>query len=759
MERKFSLFAFGIFLISVAALCFEVALSYEFAFMFWFNVSIVVISIAMFGLGIGGVAGYFMSKKAPGKYFDILYFSSIAFGLTIIASIALISHGSRLVFESQEKSILYFSLSSALPFVFSGVVLSMGLNYPSKDKKVISFIYFSDLVGAGIGAFLITALLPFSTLEGVVILCALLAVLSAPLFCPSPKRGIGVLSVALVLLLASSSLEPYLMPEPDREKFLYRLKSEGASILDTRWTSVSRVDVVEYADKSQIRFIVNGNFPVTVAYGNVSDYGIVTDTRYFMFFNAPKSMLAIGSGGGWEMLLALYAGVEEITAVEINPFIVEYMKNDLHEYSNGIYHNPKVETFIEDGRTLVHRTTKRFDLIENGVIGSNGLVVPSSSLLNFQDAYVYTVEANKDYWEHMTPKGTTVTILWAPLDDHNVIDRERGISYYLVRQYLTVKQALLEEGEDPQKHLMMFIQDVEEDETSQAEYTFIFKEELTPGKVENWIEEAKKYGLKCVYAPFFEGSYDLDGVAEALPKGRDVSPVYDDKPFFYYTEASSPLELKIMLKVLAALTLLFIIIPVVIERRFKFESNASPILVLYFLCLGVGYILIEAVLIQKLTLFLGRPAYAFQVVLFSMLVFSGLGSFFNGIVVRQKRLLRDTYLILILTVSGILLYSLFLGRMVEGLMHLEILEKVMLSIGVLAPLSFIMGMPFPSGLRITSSLSENDIAWMYGVNGAGSVMGSIIGMIIAFNYGFSYSLIGGGVIYLLALAALWGVKT
>jgi hypothetical protein len=214
-----------------------------------------------------------------------------------------------------------------------------------------------------------------------------------------------------------------------------------------------------------------------------------------------------------------------------------------------------------------------------------------------------------------------------------------------------------------------------------------------------------------------------------------------------------------MLKVLAALTLLFIIIPVVIERRFKFESNASPILVLYFFCLGVGYILIEAVLIQKLTLFLGRPAYAFQVVLFSMLVFSGLGSFFNGIVVRQKRLLRDTYLILILTVSGILLYSLFLGGMVEGLMHLEILEKVMLSIGVLAPLSFIMGMPFPSGLRITSSLSENDIAWMYGVNGAGSVMGSIIGMIIAFSYGFSYSLIGGGVIYLLALAALWGVKT
>jgi hypothetical protein len=186
----------------------------------------------------------------------------------------------------------------------------------------------------------------------------------------------------------------------------------------------------------------------------------------------------------------------------------------------------------------------------------------------------------------------------------------------------------------------------------------------------------------------------------------------------------------------------------------KFEKHSSLILVVYFLCLGVGYILIEAVLIQKLTLFLGRPAYAFQVVLFSMLVFSGIGSFLNGMFIKKDKIFRHTYLILTLLTIAILIYAKVLPITVKSLMHMSILKKIFASIAILAPLAVAMGMPFPSGLRIASLFSENDVVWMYGVNGAGSVIGSIIGMIIAFNYGFSYSLIVGGAIYLLGLLSL-----
>ncbi|MFH1774842.1 MAG: hypothetical protein ABH874_07795 [Methanobacteriota archaeon] len=767
MNRNFVLFAIGIFLISIAMLCFQVALTYEFSFMFWVQVSITVISIAMFGLGVGSVIGYFAAKKKPEKYFSTLYYSSIAFGISILLSLFLISHGSKISFSGLIPFLLYFSLASALPFVFSGIVLSVGLNYPSAEKKVISFIYFSDLVGAGIGSFLITFLLPFSSVEGAIIFCAVLAIAAAPFFLGGidKKNGLALLSIVLIFLLLFSTFNSSFVPEPSNEKYLYKLKASGAKVLDTKWTAVSRVDVVQEKE-NLIKFIVNGAYPVTASYGRVSSYGLENDPRYIMFLMQPKNMVAIGSGGGVEVRMALHAGVEKVTAVEINPFIIEYMKNDLAEFSSRIYYDPKVATIIEDGRTYVHRSTEKYDLIENGVIGSVALVVPTQAVLTFQDAYVYTVEANKDWWRHLSSKGIALVLLYARMDDpYNVIDKEKGITYTLLRQYFTVKQALAEEGVEPEKHLVIFRF---AEPSSQTEYTFIFKEEVTPSLVEELIKAAKKieeeknraakstsYKFEPIFAPYYNTSLNFEEIAKTIPKHRSVSPAVDDKPFFYYTESSPPKELHQMLFLLGFLTFVFIILPIMVERRLKFEYSASLYLLVYFLCLGVGYILIEAVLIQKLTLFLGRPAYAFQVVLFSMLVFSGLGSFLTGVLVpSNKGILRKAYLILAVTSLAIFLWAFILPKLIYGYMYLSILKKVLLSIAFLAPLAVLMGMPFPTGLRITSSLSNRDVIWMYGINGAGSVIGAIIGILIAFNYGYSYSLFAGGIIYSLALMTM-----
>ncbi len=237
-------------------------------------------------------------------------------------------------------------------------------------------------------------------------------------------------------------------------------------------------------------------------------------------------------------------------------------------------------------------------------------------------------------------------------------------------------------------------------------------------------------------------------MVQTIPPHRSVDASTDDRPFFYHIEAGVPDILKKMLLLLGILTFFFIVTPVMVDRRLKFEHQASYLLIVYFLCLGLGYILIEAVIIQKLTLFLGRPAYAFQVVLFSMLVFSGVGSYTTGhLLPTNKGILNKTPGVLVITSSTILIWSLVLPIFIYGLMKMGIYEKILLSIIFIAPLSFLMGMPFPLGLRITSSLGKNDVIWMYGVNSAGSVMGSIIGMIIAFSKGFSYSLLSGAFLY------------
>jgi MFS family permease len=192
------------------------------------------------------------------------------------------------------------------------------------------------------------------------------------------------------------------------------------------------------------------------------------------------------------------------------------------------------------------------------------------------------------------------------------------------------------------------------------------------------------------------------------------------------------------------MTLLFLVLPVAIKRKFRFESTFSVMLLPYFLLLGTGYILIQAVSIQRLTLFLGQPAYAFQVILFSMLVFSGTGSFVTGRFSNEKKMVTMALVGLLMVA---VIYTFALSPLIHALMPHSIPSKIVLSILLLSPLYFFMGMPFPLGLRMISRYAEKDVVWMYAVNGGGSVIGSIIGMILAFSFGFSHAFLAGVLIY------------
>ncbi len=767
-DKKLPRFAAGIFLISLASLSFEVALSYQFAFMFWFFVSFVVITVAMFGLGLGSLAGYFLFKQHRASYHKLLFYSSVALAAAMLFSMAVIALASKSIsvqpasaFDFSSEYILLILLvmgSASLPFVFAGMCISLALGYPG-DRKAISYIYFADLIGAGIGSFAIIALLPRFSVEEAIVVSAVLSIAGAVLFAEKMSRAqLKVVSIAALISVAFFFGSAAFMPEATGDKFLSKLKANGAKVLHTQWTPISRVDVVEYADKTQVRFIENAEYPITVSRG-VRNSSSGSDPRYFMFeiFNSsPRNMLAIGAGGGVEVAMAIEKGVEKIAAVELNEFIIQYMRGALAEYSNYLYFNPQVEIYVEDGRTFVHRGGEKFQLIENGVLGSSGVAVPSTSLLTFQDVYVYTVEANEAYWRRMSSEGATLTIIYGLLDEYNSIDAERGVTSFLLRQYSTVKEALARNGIDAKKHVMLF-RYVEpagnlQPTLAQAEYTLIFKQELSREKAARLIEEAKKYNLEPLYAPYYEQSIDIEEYLKNLPANKDVSPATDDKPFFYFTDASPPAMLFYSLLALLALTFLALVLPVYLKQ--KIELNRENLRWLfYFFCLGAGYILLEVALIQKFILFLGQPAYAFQVVLFSMLVFSGFGSYASG-ALSEARLKERMSPILIAAVLTIFVWSAVLPKLLYGFLHLELLPKVALTIAFLAPLAFVLGMPFPVALRLVAARSQNSVVWMYGLNACGSVIGGVAAMIVALALGFSYALYSAGVIYLAALLVM-----
>lgn len=761
VSKNFGIFLIGVFLVSMTVLCYQVALAFEFAFMFWFYLSFIVIAIAMFGIGIGSVLGYFIREKYPDSYFDILAYSGMGIGVGMMLSIAVASFASRLLpsLDFAGAFALFVTLilgSAVVPFVFSGIFLSVSLNYPTTEKRYISFIYFADLAGAGIGAFLISALLPYSSVEKVAILCGLLAILASMIFVEKIKvKHLGLLAVSLLFIWGASYLGA-LSPEPVGGKFLSLAKENGARVLDTQWTSVSRVDVIEYPSGLK-RFVENAEYPITISDGQI-DAGSSSDPRLSMFYRKPESMLAIGSGGGVELAMALSEGVEEIEAAEINPFIVDYMKSEMAQYSNYLYFDPRIDVAIEDGRTFVHRSSGAYDLIENGVIGSAGLVVPSTSMLTTKDMSVYTVEANQEYIRHLTEEGVLVTIIYSLLDEFNTIDREKGITSTLLKQYNTVSFALEKEGLDSKRHFAMFrfIQDGGDiqDYVAQAEYTFVFKSALEKDETMELISATERYGLEVLYAPFYEDSLNLDFVILGLPENKDVTPATDDRPFFYFTDKSYGLILIGAIGLITLLTLIFIIMPIARHTRMDFKGE-NIIFLIFFLAIGIGYILIEATLIQKFILFLGRPSYAFQVVLFTMLIFSGLGSMATGVLIKNEdRLTKPLILLLGLTFFIILIYSFSVQGFIHRFIHLEVLPKIISTIALISIPAFIMGMPFPLGLRLVSRHDSPKVIWMYGVNSSGSVLASILGMYMALLHGFSKSLFLGGLMYAAALIAV-----
>ena len=759
----FNRFLVAVFLVSMSVLCFEVALSFEFAFMFWFYLSFVVIAVAMFGIGVGSVLGFYLLKNSGQKYNVFMHYSALGLGASMIISLAIARFASTRLsgFELNLAglnipviSVLLIMGAAVLPFVFAGVFLSLALNYPSPERRRISFIYMADLVGAGIGAFLITGLLPFTGVEEVIGLCALLAVMVSILFVKTPRKqnffAPVIVSVFCVFIILNGSL---FQPIPVGGKYLSRATEGKAEIVDTVWTSVSRLDLVEYPDGGGMRFIENGEYPITISKG-ASDLVQRTDPRWSMFYRKPESMLAIGSGGGVEVAMALSEDVSSVQAVEINPVIVDYMQGRLAEYSHGLYLDDRVQTQIEDGRTFLHRTEDKYDLIENGVLGSAGLVVPSTAMLTTKDMNVYTVEANQEYIRHLTKDGVAVTIIYGLLDDFNVVDRERGVTAISLKQYATVREALLREGLDWKRHFAIFAfeQDTENfDKTrAQAEYTFLFRTPLSPDEVKQLITVAEGYNLRVLYAPYNLGSLDFEELIEGLDESRDVSPATDDRPFFYFTNRGFGTLLLAAVGFTLFITSVFIIAPIAVSERLNLNVSKSFSL-LYFLSLGIGYILVETTLIHRLVLFLGRPSYAFQVVIFSMLTFSGLGSMATGALLRQGHDISKATSKMLLAISLIvILYSFTFQHFVLKYIHLDLAPKIALTLIALAPPSFIMGMPFPLGLRKICEKNPRTVIWMFGVNSSGSVIASILGMYMALLYGFSKTLLLGGGMYALA---------
>jgi predicted membrane-bound spermidine synthase len=717
----------SIFLISFSCLGYEISLTRIFSLIFSHYYIFLSLSVAMFGVGIGG----FLASVIKFKDKDLIIISlllAISFPLSILIPF-------RFVFLLSHPLLL--SLSFVPPFMLTSLFIALVFKF---FHSFSGTIYFSDLLGASVGSLIIVLLLFIFSPINVMFIFSFCVLLST--FLLSRKILFSFFHVVVVLFLFFNMNHrlidvPYQnIPQTEGTKVLIKfLKDEkvNAEIEKTYWNPSFRTDVIYRPNSPDTRGIfVDGGAP-TIMFKFSGDVNSLkwfeNSLNFFPFLIVEKKdVLSIGPGGGVDILLGRLANSEVIEAVEINSSIPEILR-DYREFNGNIMESDKLTFFVGEGRNYLKKRNKNYDLIYLSLAQTSSA---SKMGLPLVESYLHTSDAFVDYLSHLKSNGYVAVIC--------------ETQFFLQRTILNILFALKETGIEFKRgkdHLIIienFLPD------SPYRYLLLLKKNaLSLGEITYIWDRANEKGLIPKYFPYryqnmpvdFSSVYEIRNFIKEIRinQGIDISPTTDEKPFFYDLSPKLPSYLYGLCIFTLALSLLAL--PLIKNRR---SLALSP----YFFLLGVGFMLIEVSLIQKFLFFLGYPLTTFSVILFSLLLGCGWGGFISQKMVNP---LKKLPLILSVLCPIILCTFLFLNDVFLILFSLHDFLKVICSFALLLPLGLLLGIQFPTLMRQVGKTSSYDVGLMWGINGLMSIFGSSLSVIISKTFGFRYSLLLSFLIY------------
>jgi len=776
-------FLTGVGGIAGALLLCELTLTRIFSVTMWYHMAFLAISLALIGLAAAGVTVYLFPRRfSPDRLIPHVSWLSAALAAAIVGCGWLLTV---IPYRNEVSAAGFLKLSAiylcaAVPFYLGGLILSLIMTHRAEE---ISKIYFADLCGASVGCLALIPGLEALGAPSLLLLAAAFVLASGALFALSADQGrisaaLAAGAGAAVALMALNVVLPWFT--------IHYVKGEKQEdILFDRWNSFSRVTVTDPGRDNPVpQVFTMGLSPVYQ--GPVPEQKFITIdgvagtplTRFDLDFNKlpylfyevtslayhlrdEPSVLIIGPGGGEDVLAALSVSrARRIVGVEINPLMEEIAQEAFAEFTGRPYSLPGVELHIDEGRSYTSRSSEEFDIIQASMVDT--WAATSAGAYTLTENNLYTVEAFHQFWEHLTPDGifTMSRFIFEP-----------------PRQTLRVVSLCLEVMNgmgitDPGAHLMII------SEPLQHVATVLWKRSpFAPGEVRQLVEFSKNSQFNVIYAPgetghpvfaqFIDGP-DRAGFIDSY--WFDVSAPTDNKPFFFHMikprHIMSILSIEddgqrfnyvavfVLASLLLTVSLLLcavILIPLAVRRKAGVLRGWKRLrFVLYFACLGLAFMLIEITLIQKFILFLGHPTYSLTVILFSLLLFSGIGSNLTARIPFGRERKAIKLIVGVLLVILVLQQSV-LTRFITANLDLPLVWRILATVLFLAPAALLMGMPFPLGIRVLREHDRGLIPWGYGVNGAASVLASIAVVFIAMNAGFVAAMGVGDVIYLLAL--------
>lgn len=773
----------GISILSAAGLAFEIALTRVFALAQWYHLAFMSVSLALLGFGASGAA-ISLSRRAAARLraapHRALSRLAALFSLGILLGYLTVNY---LPFDSyriawDRRQLLYFTLyylSLALPFFFGGLAVGGLL---TARPQLAARIYAANLAGSAVGCLLALGALPLLGGGGAVLLCAALGSLAAVVLArrlPWQRLLYGLLFVALLGLILAAP--PWLEIRLSPYKSLSQMERfPDARVVFSRWNAYSRVDVLQsasihaapglslgylgalppqrglFVDGDGLSGIVNG--------GDLTALADALPASLAYRLRPGARTLVFEPRGGLDVHLALQTGAASVTVVESNDLTVEAVRT----FGGRLYDDPRVTPLVASGRSYLRRNPARYDVIHLALTG--GYRAVTSGAYSLSEDYLLTQQAFADYLTHLNDGGLLIVSRWlqAPPSESlrawalAVAAVEKSGVAHPAQQLAAIRgwatsTILVKNGEWTAQEIRTI-----KDFCAARSFDLVYY----PGMTE---AEANRFAI--LEQPIYHRAFtDLLTAA-----GRDrfyddypfaIRPPTDDRPFFFhfFTWQQTPailatlgqtwqpfggsgyLVLVALLALAALASAAFILLPLALRRSEPLAGSKAPAFA-YFALLGLGYLFVEIPLMQRFILFLDHPIYAFAAVLFSLLLSSGLGS-----ALAARLPLRRTLLLLFVAV---LLYPLVLPLGFDRLLGWPLAARLAATVAALAPLGFLMGVPFPRGIALIEQQSPDLIPWAWGINGCASVIASVLAAMLALSAGFAWVLFAGGACYALAL--------
>jgi len=791
----------GLFMVTLATLMFEILLTRIFSVTLWYHFAFVAISVAMFGMTIGAILvylfpSYFTQERAKNQ----LAVSSLLFSVSIIISFCIQINISFVPGEAIEGlySLVLTYIVISVPFVFSGICVCLAL---TKFPRHVSRLYAADLAGAAFGCILLIHILRITDGPTAVIVVAFFASVGSVFFAAgkSSNKLIRVVIINSLLLAIFSVTHTVLV---HKQSPLLRIswvkgKREGKSLYQ-KWNAFSRIRVwgdpeelkeprgwginpayVAGQKIRQLRMNIDAAAGTTILGfdGNLNNLEYLKyDITNLAHHVRPNSkVFIIGTGGGRDVLSALVFKQKSILGAEINKDIIDVVNQRFGDFTGHLDKNPKVVYVNDEARSYIEGSKEKFDIIQASLIDTWAATTSGAFVLT--ENSLYTIEAWKIFLEHLTPNGVLTFSRWYFQDIPGEVYRLTSLA----------SASLLKLGvRNPRDHIVIvrYMRGVTGRDPNGIGTILISKKPFSNkdlDTIERVVREMKfdivltpRFSLDSTFATIASGK-DLDTFTAKFP--INIAAPTDDNPFFFHmlrfrdifnrklhnqgevtVNMRAIVVLGVLLTIVIILTFLCIIVPLILTTKKAALKGSLPFFI-FFTAIGFGFMLVEISQMQRLIILLGHPIYGLSVLLFAILLSSGLGSYSTQKVcnsVGNPTMKRVTIMRLLLFLCMLSIFGILTPNILNVVKGSSTMLRIFVAAGILFPLGFFMGMPFPLGMKLASTRSTSITPWLWGINGATSVCASVIAVVISMSSSISTTFWTGSVCYLIAIIAfIW----